>query len=95
MGQSPAEMPGPASWPVIGASSVLALSASMLFAWAYARAETQVLVPLEYSGFLWASLFGWIFFAEVLTVPVIVGVVLIVVACWIAAPRKPPEQTVA
>ena len=37
---------------------------AMLFAWAYARAETQALAPLEYSGFLWAALFGWLFFAE-------------------------------
>ena len=29
-----------------------------------ARAEAQVLVPMEYSGFLWAVLFGWLFFAE-------------------------------
>ena len=65
----------------------------MLFAWAYARAETQVLVPLEYSGFLWASLFGWLFFAEGLRLPVLLGALLIVAGCWIAAPRGAPEQT--
>jgi len=52
-----------------------------------------VLVPLEYSGFLWAALFGWLLFAEALQVPVLMGAVLIVAGCWIAAPRKPPEQT--
>lgn len=87
------EMPGSETWPVIAASAVLALAASMLFAWAYARAEAQVLVPLEYSGFLWAALFGWLIFAESLQVPVLIGAVLIVAGCWIAAPRKPPEQT--
>jgi S-adenosylmethionine uptake transporter len=86
------EMPGRETWPVIAASAVLALGASMLFAWAYARAEAQVLVPLEYSGFLWAALFGWLFFAEGLRLPVLLGAVLIVAGCWIAAPRKPPEQ---
>ena len=88
-------MPGREAWPGIGASAVLALTASMLFAWAYARAEAQALVPLEYSGFLWASLFGWLLFGEGLRLPVLLGAMLIVVACWIAAPRKRPEQTAA
>ena len=86
------ELPGRETWPAIGASAALALTASMLFAWAYARAEAQALVPLEYSGFLWAAGFGWLFFAEGLEVPVLIGAVLIVAGCWIAAPRKPPEQ---
>jgi S-adenosylmethionine uptake transporter len=50
-------------------------------------------VPLEYSGFLWAALFGWLLFAEGLTLPVLAGAVLIVAGCWIAAPRKSTEQT--
>ena len=87
------DLPGREIWPAIGGSALLALSAQMLFAWAYARAETQALVPLEYSGFLWAALFGWLFFAEGLTVPVLLGAVLIVAGCWIAAPRGAPEQT--
>jgi S-adenosylmethionine uptake transporter len=87
--------PGSATWPVIGGAAVLALAAVLLLAWSYARAEAQALVPLEYSGFLWAALFGWLFFAETVTWPVLLGVCLIVGACWIAAPRKPPEQTAA
>src|SRR5690606_34758828 len=78
------EMPGREAWPVIAAAAVLALGASMLFAWAYARAEAQALVPLEYSGFLWASLFGWLLFDEGLRLPVIMGAILIVAGCWIA-----------
>lgn len=72
----------------IGISSVLTVSAAMLFAWAYARAEAQVLVPVEYTGFLWAALFGWLFFLEKVTPATLVGVALIVVACWIAAPKR-------
>ncbi len=87
------EMPVQDAWPVIAASAVLALGAGLLFAWSYARAEAQALVPLEYSGFLWAALFGWLFFAEPLRLPVLLGAALIVAACWIAAPRKRPEQT--
>jgi S-adenosylmethionine uptake transporter len=67
----------------------------MILAWGYARAEAQVLVPLEYSGFLWAGLFGWLFFRERVSPPTLAGAALIVVACWIAAPRKRPEQSAA
>ena len=89
------ELPVREAWPTIAGSAVLALAAVLLLAWSYARAETQALVPLEYSGFLWAALFGWLFFAERVTVPVLLGAGLIVGACWIAAPKKPTEQTAA
>ena len=79
----------------IASAAVLAVAASMILAWGYARAEAQVLVPLEYSGFLWAGLFGWLFFREPVTLPTLAGASLIVLACWIAAPRKRPEQSAA
>jgi S-adenosylmethionine uptake transporter len=77
----------------IGGSALLVLCAGMLFSWAYARAEAQVLVPVEYSAFGWAALFGWLAFGERLTWPTLFGTVLVVGACWIAAPRRRPEQT--
>lgn len=88
-------MPEHAAWPAIGGAAVLALAGVLLLAWSYARAEAQALVPLEYSGFLWAALFGWLMFDEGVTWPVLLGAGLIVGACWIAAPRKSPEQTAA
>ena len=57
----------------------------MAIAWAYARAEAQALVPMEYTGFLWASLFGWAFFREAVTLPTLMGTALIVTGCWLAA----------
>ncbi|MEL7447415.1 MAG: DMT family transporter, partial [Pseudomonadota bacterium] len=74
----------------ISFGAVLTVSASMALAWAYAREETQALVPIEYSGFLWASLFGWLFFRESVTLTTIAGTVLIVAGCWIAT-RKQAE----
>ena len=41
------------------------------------------------------ALFGWLFFREPVTLPTLAGAALIVVACWIAAPRKRPEQSAA
>lgn len=77
----------------ITGAAVLAVVSAAWLSWAYARAEAQVLVPLEYSAFLWAALCGWLFFGERLTLATVAGTVLIVVGCWIAAPRKHTEQT--
>ncbi|MGB3738937.1 MAG: EamA family transporter, partial [Pontixanthobacter sp.] len=73
----------------IAAASALTLCGSLAITWAYARAEAQILVPLEYTGFLWAALFGWLFFREAVTVPTMAGTVLIIAGCWIAARRTP------
>ncbi len=81
-------LPGIEALGSIVAAAVLTLAGSMAIAWAYARAEAQVLVPVEYTGFGWAALFGWLFFREPVTLPTIVGLVLIVIGSWIAAPRR-------
>lgn len=76
---------------IVGAAA-LAVGAGMMLSWAYARAETQVLVPVEYTAFGWAALMGWLAFGERLTWSTLLGTGLVVAACWIAAPRKRPEQ---
>ncbi len=86
-------LPGADGWTSVGTGAVLAVTGLMLGSWAYGRAETQALVPYEYTAFLWAALFGWIAFGEALTLATVLGSVLIVAGCWIAAPRKRTEQT--
>jgi drug/metabolite transporter (DMT)-like permease len=80
---------GDQATPLIGAA-VLAVTSLLLLSWAYARAEAQILATTEYTGFLWAMLFGWMFFDEAVTWPTIIGAVLIVVGCLIVA-RKTPQ----
>jgi S-adenosylmethionine uptake transporter len=87
-----AAVPAVATLGPIAAAAALASASLLLISWAYARAETQVLVPIEYSAFLWAMLFGWLFFGETVGAATQAGAVLIVIGCWIAAP-KPTEQT--
>ena len=70
---------------------MLSISGALLLTWGYARAETQRLAPLEYTGFLWAALFGWLHFRETVTGATVAGAVLIVAGCWIATRGKPPE----
>ncbi|TCM17021.1 S-adenosylmethionine uptake transporter [Novosphingobium sp. PhB165] len=67
------------------AGAALATAALLFLSWGYARAETQVLLPIEYTGFLWAALLGWLMFGEQLGLATIAGTVLIVVGCWIGA----------
>lgn len=76
----------------IVAAAVLAMISLTIISWGYGRAETQALLPLEYTAFIWAALTGWVMFAEALNWSTLVGAVLIVGGCLIAA-RKPTEQT--
>jgi S-adenosylmethionine uptake transporter len=75
--------------PMLGAAAGLAIISLLLLSWAYARAEAQILIPVEYTAFVWAALFGWLFFSEPVTVPVLLGTALIVCGSLIAARAKP------
>ncbi|HEX5182447.1 MAG TPA: DMT family transporter [Allosphingosinicella sp.] len=83
-----AELPAPRHLPAIGAAAILAFVSLMLLSWAYARAEAQHLAPVEYSAFIWASLFGLIFFREPVRPLTLLGAAMIVGACLIAARSK-------
>lgn len=70
-------------------SAVLATASLFLLSWAYARAEANYLAPTEYTSFVWAALFGWLVFGEVVSLYTLAGAALIVGACVFAARRKP------
>ena len=80
------------TWIDLTSGAAMAVAAALFLSWAYARAEAQVLVPLEYTGFLWAALFGWLIFGEEVSLTTAAGAVLIVIGCWIATRQTPPEQ---
>ncbi len=77
------------SLPLLGTAALLAIISVLLLSWAYARAEAQILIPVEYTGFVWAVIFGWYFFAEAVTWPTILGTGLIVTGSLVAARAKP------
>jgi S-adenosylmethionine uptake transporter len=83
-------------WIVLAAT--LSTSGTLLFAWGYARGPASYLAVTEYSGFLWASLMGWLFFRERVSLYTAIGAVLIVGGCLVAARRErplPPEIDLA
>ena len=69
-------------------AAVLAFTSLAALAWAYARAEAQRLIPVEYSAFVWAAIMGWLAFDERLTWTTLAGALLIVAGCLIAARSK-------
>lgn len=81
--------------PALTGSAVLAYISLSLLSWAYARAEAKTLVAVEYTAFVWAAIFGWWFFNEPVTTTTVLGTMLIVTGCIIAARQAPaaPAQT--
>ena len=80
-----AEVPEMRHLPMLALSAVLAMCSLLLLSWAYARAEAQVLVPVEYTAFVWAAILGAVFYREVISVGTLAGAALIVTGCIIAA----------
>ncbi|SBV34196.1 conserved membrane protein of unknown function [uncultured Sphingopyxis sp.] len=87
-------VPAATQAPNIMGAALLATTSLLLLSWAYARAETQILATTEYTGFLWAMLFGWYFYGEPVTLPTLAGALLIVAACLIVARKVPHEDPI-
>ena len=79
-------------WLWIIVATLLSTSGTLLFAWGYARGPASYLAVTEYSGFLWASLMGWLVFHERVSSHTLAGAALIVGGCLIAARGKRPER---
>lgn len=56
--------------------------------WAYANARVARLGLLEYSGLLWAALFGYAIFSEIPPASTLIGTALILVACFPSFKRE-------
>jgi len=82
-----AVVPDVQALPYIGAAALLSIISAVFIAWGYARAEAQNLINLEYSAFIWATIFGWLFFREPITLTTVSGAVMIVAGCILATRR--------
>ncbi len=77
--------------PHLAFASMLSIVSMMLVSWAYARAEARLLIPVEYTAFVWAALLGWLFYAEEVTVLTLLGTALIVAGCLLAVGQQSGE----
>ena len=84
-------VPHASHWPMLVLAAALAFVSLYLLSWAYSRAEAQVLVPVEYTAFVWAAIMGAIFYHEAVTLSTLAGAVLIVTGCIIAARGGRPD----
>lgn len=81
-------VPNLPTFALLGTAAVIASASLMLLSWAYARAEAQALVPLEFTAFIWAAITGWIAFAEPVTWFTLAGVALIISGCLFATAAR-------
>jgi S-adenosylmethionine uptake transporter len=90
-------LPALAQLPTIGLAAVLGSFSAMMLAWAYGRAEAQILAPVEYTAFVWSALFGWWVFGEQVSLYTVAGAGLIIAGCLAAirGTAAPAPQTEA
>lgn len=86
-------VPHGAVWLDLYGSAGLSFVSLMLLSWGWARAPAHRLLPVEYSGFLWAALMGWIWFGERLDIYTLGGAMLVVAGCWLGAGGQKGEHT--
>lgn len=75
--------------PNISAAAGLGVVSLLMMSWAYARAPAKVLIPVEYTAFVWAAILGWMVFDESVTTATVLGTALIVFGCVVSAWHKP------
>lgn len=93
-------IPGTSAWQPLTTQDLFLFGAVCVFGtlgqfgitWALTRAPASRLAVLEYTAFLWASLFGWLVFGEHPTTPTLAGAAIIVGACLFALRPAPTRQ---
>ena len=88
-------VPQGVQWLLLLLGAALTVTSLFLLSWAYGRAEAQVLVPIEYTAFLWLALLGAVFYDEAVTLSTIAGAALIVTGCLFAARGSRPVEAAA
>jgi drug/metabolite transporter (DMT)-like permease len=77
-------LPGLTDFLLIGSCGVIAAIAMTLLTQAYRIAKASVVTSFEYTGMLWAPLWGFLFFGEIPHLTTIAGAVLIIAAGLVA-----------
>jgi drug/metabolite transporter (DMT)-like permease len=69
---------------LIGASGIVAATGMMFLTSAYRIAQANKVAPFEYTGILWAPLWGYMFFQEIPRLTTVAGAAVIVMAGLLA-----------
>lgn len=76
-----APLPALETLPLFGLIGALGTGGMLMMAFAYARAEAQKLIVLEYTALGWAALLGWMVFDEGVRIEVVAGAAIVAGAC--------------
>jgi len=80
--------PSLADLPAIAVLAISGSCAQFCLVQAFRYGEVSMLAPLEYSGLIWATLFGYLFWGDLPTLTVIGGVAIIVASSAYVAHRE-------
>jgi drug/metabolite transporter (DMT)-like permease len=80
--------PVPADLPAIAVLALSGSCAQFALVQAFRYGEVSMLAPLEYSALIWATLFGYLFWGDLPTPTVLVGVAIIVASSAYVAHRE-------
>jgi len=79
-------------WLVIFILALSGSGAQFCLAQAFRYGEVSMLAPLEYSALIWAVLFGYVFWDDLPTATVLIGVAIIIASSAYVAHREAQEK---
>lgn len=62
----------------VAAIAILSIAATSLIIFAYRTAEAATVAPMQYSQIVWATIFGWLVFAEMPDTATLVGAAVVI-----------------
>jgi S-adenosylmethionine uptake transporter len=62
----------------VAAIAILSIAATSLIIFAYRTAEAATVAPMQYSQIVWATVFGWLVFAEIPDAMTLVGAAVVI-----------------
>lgn len=86
-------MPSPEQWLFLAGYGLLAALANVLMMMSAAHAPAAYVAPTQYSQMLWALVIGYVFFGELVDLPMVVGIVLIIASGLLTLLRERQRHT--
>lgn len=84
--------PDTTGWLIVLAQGSCSTIAQTCMIRAFRQGEASMLAPLEYTGLIWAGLFGYLFWDEIPTLQVIIGACIIIAAAIYIAQREAKKR---
>ncbi len=78
-------------WLLFMGIGFLGTAGHLMIVWALKRETASRLGPIEYTGLIWATIFGFLIFGEIPESRTLIGAALVVVACLVAGRKKLPR----